>query len=149
RADDDLAWVNARAPLGRTPPAVAARLRVGLERAEFTRALALLAARRDEEAARAALAFAAAYPASRWPADVQAVERAALSRRVEADLATDAERERLVELLVAWSQAAPEDDAATPWVEVGELLLARGAAADADRCFARALRDPALPREAS
>lgn len=149
RAEDDLTWAQRRAPLGRATAEVAARLHTTLERAAFSRVLALLALQRDADAAGAARAFAATYPRSRWLADVEAAERAALSRRVEAAVATDLERERLLSLLIAWSKAAPADEATTPWLDVGELLLACGGADDADRCFERALRDPALPREAS
>ncbi|MBX3472697.1 MAG: hypothetical protein KF878_38075, partial [Planctomycetes bacterium] len=55
------------------------------------------------------------------------------------------ERARLVELLAAWARGAPEGEADTPWLGVGELLLALGAHDDADRCFARVValgRDP-------
>ncbi|MCO5168851.1 MAG: hypothetical protein M9894_21135 [Planctomycetes bacterium] len=88
-------------------------------------------------AAAAARAFVAQHPASAARAQAEAAERAALARRVEQRRATPDERARLVALLSAWATDAPPDDAATPWLAVGEVLLEAGALDAAERALAR------------
>lgn len=139
RAQADLGWVETRARPGRLPDEDLRRLAADLEQADLARLYARLAARRDLEAAQGAAAFRERHPGSVAHADVDAVERAALSRRVEQGVASPAERERLVELLTAWARSAPESDRETPWVDVGDALLACGLEGDADRCYERAL----------
>lgn len=145
RAERDLAWVRGRVAGERLAPDERRRLVEAARRAELLRLGALQALGRHRDVLAEVERLRPALPA----AAAEALERSSLVWLLQTGEARPEEEARLVDLVLAGPLTAAEGERASAWLAVGELVLARGRAAEAAGCAARALDAATSPDDAA